>query len=78
VSWSGTLTSFATLSDDAFCATVAAPERYAGYQADSGAAVKGVVAELNAHLARKGALRRWHEPSLPCTGAGCSSASKLP
>jgi hypothetical protein len=47
-------------SDDAFCAAINVPESYADFKAASGAAdVDQAMAELNAHLARKG------EPCMP-------------
>jgi hypothetical protein len=75
-SWGANLASFTRASDDAFSAAVGAPESYADFRADRGAAVvERAVAELNAHLARKGASRRCR---VACqTGAGCSNSSKL-
>jgi hypothetical protein len=65
-SWGASLTSFARASDDAFSAAVGAPESYADFQGESGAAaVERAVAELNAHLARKGAC----PPGLPSQSA---------
>jgi uncharacterized protein with PIN domain len=55
VTWSGSATAFADASDEAFSAAAGAPESYADFKATSSAAVERAVAELNAHLVRKGA-----------------------